>query len=285
SALRGDRRWTAPDARTHYEELRDQGVVGVVVPSGDREGQVVLRNAEHITQPFALPVLQVASKDARALTAALVLGGVEGRLEVDGERLKSRASNVVATVQGSDPDARPLAVMTPKSGWFTCAAERGGGIAILLALAEALARETPARTVHFLASSGHELHHLGLEAYLHERPTLAQDAAAWLHLGASIGARFPAARMGASDDALHGLARDALVAAGCEAEAMEAGSPGGGEARAIAERGGRYVTFLGGHRYLHSPSDTVDLAVDAASVSRWGQAAWAVLQGMLALDD
>ena len=216
SALRGDGRWTAPMARDHYEALQEQGVVGVVVPSGDPEGQVVLRNAEHIRTPFDLPVLQVAARDARALASSLVLGGIEGTLDVNGERLKSRATNVVATVEGTDPDAAPVAVMTPKSGWFTCAAERGGGIATWLALAEVVASERPRRTVHFLASSGHELHHLGLTSYLHQRSTLAKGAAAWLHLGASIGARYPMARMGASDETLHAAARAAIEAHGCQ---------------------------------------------------------------------
>jgi hypothetical protein len=176
--------------------------------------------------------------------------------------------------------------MTPKSGWFTCAAERGGGIATWLALAEVVAAEQPRRTVHFLASSGHELHHLGLTAYLHQRSTLAKGAAAWLHLGASIGARYPMARMGASDETLHAVARTALEARACgEVEAFEPGNPGGGEARDIAERDGRYVTFLGGHRYFHSPQDTVDMAVDTANISRWARAADDILHAMLELPD
>ncbi|MCK9487044.1 MAG: M28 family metallopeptidase [Dehalococcoidia bacterium] len=293
SATRGDRRWTAPNARAHYEALAEQGVIGVVAPSGttgaDDGPQVALRNAEHILTPFALPVLQVAARDARALASSLVLGGVEGTLEVDGERLKSRATNVVASVPGAEPDAGPVVVMTPKSGWFTCAAERGGGIATWLALADAVARARPRRTVHFVATSGHELHHRGLEAHLDARRPLPRQAVAWLHLGASLGARYPQPRAGASDQALHALATSALGQHECETvapvEFLDVGSPGSGEARNIAERGGRYVTFLGGHRYFHSPQDTVDMAVDAENVARWASAALDVLRGMIALPD
>ncbi|MGE3960311.1 MAG: hypothetical protein AB7F65_01350 [Dehalococcoidia bacterium] len=283
SALRSDRRWTAPMALKHYQELEEQGVVGVVVPSGDPEGEVILRNAEHIKTPFNLPVLQVAAKDARRLASALVMGGVEGTIEVDGERLQSNATNVIATVAGSDPSLAPIVVMTPKSGWFTCAAERGGGIAIWLALAEGVAAAAPERTVHFVASSGHELHHQGLSHYLAARFGIVRDAAAWLHLGASIGARYPQGRLGGSDPFLHELAANAVREAGVDmgaVEVFEVGNPGGGEARNIAEGGGRYVTFLGGHRYFHSPQDTVDVAVDAENVARWGRAAWTILQGM-----
>ncbi len=286
SGLSGDRTWSAPGADARYDELVAQGAVGLVVPCGDPDGNIVVRNAERILRPFKLPVLQVAPRDVRDLAGALVVG-TEGVLEIDGERLRSRATNVVATLPGTDPDARPVGVMTPKSGWFTCAAERGGGIAIWLALAEALAA-MPARrrTVHLVASAGHELHHLGLLDYFKRRPDAAPGAAAWLHLGASIGAREPAARMGASGDALHALATGALERAGAGPyEPLPAGAPGGGEAREIHERGGRFVTFLGGHRYFHSPSDTVERAVDAESVARWGAAAREIVEGMLALPD
>ncbi len=291
SAGRGDDRWSTPEVRAHYEGLAEQGAIGVVVPSGDPEGQVVLRNAEHILTPFHLPVLQVAARDARALASSLVLGGIEGTLEIDGERLKSRATNVVASVPGMDADAAPVVVMTPKSGWFTCAAERGGGIAIWLALAEAIAAERPRRTVHFVASSGHELHHVGLEAYLSTpaRRALPRQSVAWMHLGASIGARYPQARAAASDDALLQVTRDALARHGCEmvapAAVAEPRTSRGGEARNIAERGGRYVSFLGRHRYFHSPQDTTDLAVDAENVARWGRAALDVVRAMIALPD
>lgn len=288
SALRGDQRWTAAMALAHYQALEEQGIVGIVVPSGDPEGEVILRNAEHIKTPFNVPVLQIAAKDARRLTSSLVIGGVEATLEVDGERLQSNATNVIATVAGGDAALAPVVVMTPKSGWFTCAAERGGGIAIWVALAEAVASAAPRRTVHFVASSGHELHHQGLYHYLAARHGIIKDAAAWLHLGASIGARYPNARLGGSDEHLHALAVAAVREAGVDESTLEVfdvGNPGGGEARNIAEGGGRYVTFLGGHRYFHSPQDTFDIAGNAESVSRWGQAAWAVLQGMIALPE
>lgn len=284
SALRGDGRWTAPAARDHYEALADQGVMGVVVPSGDADGKVVLRNAEHIDRPFSLPVVQAPPAEVRGLTTAILLGAA-ARLEIDGDRLRSNATNVVAEVEGSDPSLAPVVVMTPKSGWFTCAAERGGGLAVWLALAEAVRTLAPPRTVQFLASSGHELHHQGLRAYLREHPDRVRGADAWLHLGASIGARYPEARFGASDEALHELVRRSLSDAGINLEATQAlpvGDAGTGEAREIAEGGGRFVTFLGRHRYFHSPQDTVDLACDPASIRQWAQASWSVLHAMVA---
>ncbi len=261
-----------------FGALAQAGALGAVVPTGDGDS-IRLRNAEYIERPFALPVLQVAPSAIRDLAAAMLVG-VEGVLEVDGERLESSATNVIATIEGSDPEAAPLVVMTPKSGWFTCAAERGGGIAIWLALAEHLAASTPRRTVHLLASSGHELHHQGLSHWLRSNTAVARHAVTTLHLGASIGARYPVGRFGANSEAWHNFARSALADEEIDLEAVSAlpaGSPGGGEARNIDEVGGRFVSFLGGHRYFHMPEDTVDNAVDAASIARWARAARTVV--------
>ena len=285
SLLRSGSPLAGREAYARLDELRDHGAVGVILPSSDPDGAVTVRNAERIDTPLGLPVLQVPSSAVRALTSAMLVGG-EGVLEIDGDRLTSRASNVVATLPGSDPDAAPLGIMTPKSGWFTCAAERGGGIVIWLALAEALAAMPDRRrTVHLLASSGHELHHYGLQSYLRANRSLISGAVAWLHLGASIGAKVePMRRMGASDEELHALATGAFDAAGIEGyEPFPAGDSGFGEARNIAEGGGRFVTILGGHAYFHSPNDTVDTAVDAESVARYARAALAIVEGMLAL--
>ncbi len=279
SALAGGAAGNPPrGADETFGALAQAGALGAVVPTGDG-GSIRLRNAEYIERPFALPVLQVAPGAIRDLAAAIVVG-VEGVLEVDGERLESAATNVVATIEGTDPKAAPLVVMTPKSGWFTCAAERGGGIAVWLALAEHLRASRPLRTVHLLASSGHELHHQGLAHWLRSNTAVARRAVITFHLGASIGARYPVGRFGASSEAWHDLARSALADEGVDLEAVSAlpvGSPGGGEARNIDEVGGRYVSFLGGHRYFHMLEDTVDNAVDATSIARWARAARTVV--------
>src|SRR5205085_1774820 len=76
----------------------------------------------------------------------------------------------------------------PRSGWWACASERGGGIACLLEVAHALSQAKPRRTVVFVSTTGHELGHWGLEEFLARRPGLARGAALWMHFGASIGA-------------------------------------------------------------------------------------------------
>ena len=285
SAERGLPGWTDGAISDRIEELANQGAVGLVIPHGDRDGQIVLRNAHRIDHPHVLPVLQIAPRDSRSLKSAIVIGG-EGVLEVDGERLRSNATNLVATIEGSDSQATPIGIVTPKSGWYTCAAERGGGIAIFLALAESLAAlRTPTRTIHLLASSGHELDFAGIRAYARVHRDHITGAAAWLHLGASIGAReVPRAATATSDDALHQLTEAAVAAADVErTDVRDPGPARGGEALIISELNTRYVSFLGGHAYFHSPGDTVDQAFDAELVARWARVSRDVIAGMLAL--
>ena len=286
AAARGPAGNPPTGARETFGELARAGAVGAVVPTGGGSS-IRLRNAEYIDRTFSLPVLQVAPDDIRDLAAAMA-SGAAGVLEIDGERRQSTATNVVASIGGADPAAAPLLVITPKSGWFTCAAERGGGIAVWLALAEHFARSAPRREVHLLASSGHELHHQGLEHWLRSRTALVRRAVLTLHLGASIGARYPEPEYGASSAAWHDLARDALRAEGIEPTAMTPmppGEPGSGEARNIHEAGGRFVSFLGHHRYFHMPDDTFDRAVDAEAVACYARAARRVVDAAQAQAD
>lgn len=253
------------------------GTRGVVIVAGDDLGAPVVRNAERIDDPLPLPVLQIAPRDAGPLR-----DGVEVTLTIDACRDRGSATNVVATLPGTDPEAAPVGFMTPKSGWFTCAAERGGGHAVWLTAAAAIARVDTRRPLWLVCSGGHELHHYGLAAYLESMSIACSNTHCWVHLGASIGAREPLPLLGAADGELQRLMIDALAEAGAlERITMPVGNPGRGEARNIAERDGRFLTLVGGHRYFHSPNDTLDLAVDTDSVARHARAVTAVLRRLL----
>ena len=106
----------------------------------------------------------------------------------DVRRTPATAFNVTTTVAGSDRSLPPLVIMTPRSGWYWCASERGGGIACWLELIRDLRQAKPARDVVFVASSGHELGHLGINAFVDRRPGIVSRSLAWMHLGANIGA-------------------------------------------------------------------------------------------------
>ena len=272
-----------------YEPLQaahQAGTLGVVIVAGDDQGAPVVRNAERIDDPLPIPVLQVAPADWPADLLNDLDDGVDVSLTIDATREPGPATNVVATIPGSDPDAAPVVLMTPKSGWFGCAAERGGGHAAWLAAAAALAKAPRphghGRPRWLVCSGRHELHHYGLDVYLDALPLACSEIHWWVHLGASIGAKEPRPALAASDQAVQQLMVDALAQAGAvERTLMPLGAPGGGEARNVAERGGRFVSILGGHRYFHSPNDTVDLAVDSDSVARHAEAVTQVLRTLL----
>ena len=295
SALRGDIRWMEPHAKEHYANIAQRGAVGVIVPTGDPDGKIVLRNAESIRAPFELPVLQVEPAAIKQLRSHLIIGG-SVVLTIDAHRLSSTATNVIANLESADASERPgIGIMTPKSGWFTCAAERGGGLAVWLAIAEAMNnwRARPS-SFHFSATGGHELGHQGLIHHLKTSKSddkgMTHPAHTWLHLGASIGAKnvdvmrgpnavekkMKGARLSSSSQSLMTLAESAINEANInpfEYLPDPIGTKVGGEARDIASRGGQFISFRGGHHYFHSPQDTVDIAVDAQKISRWAAAA------------
>lgn len=266
--------------------LERAGAAALILPRCDSLGAITLLNAARIGEPFGLPVLQVACPGVAGLEAA-ASAGEPASLVIDGGRSPATATNVTLTLHGGDPDASPLGIMTPRSGWFTCAAERGGGIAIWLGLAEALASMSDRRrTVQMVATSGHELNHYGLSAYLRARPGLAAGAAAWLHLGALIGSRACPVRVESNDPALRTLAESAFAASG--AERWEMWDQKGGEAVNIDRAGGRYVSLRGGpavepggDTFFHSPNDVVDRASDIGLVSAAGRASLAFVRSLL----
>src|SRR3546814_3869557 len=74
-------------------------------------------------------------------------------------------------------------------GWFTCAGERGGGIAAWLHLARWASRNASDHNLAFVCNTGHEYEYLGAGESLKEMAPKPQETAFWLHLGANLAAR------------------------------------------------------------------------------------------------
>jgi hypothetical protein len=229
-------------------------------------------NAVDFLEPYGAPVIQVSSTASEWL-AGLVQSRFEVRVVADAVRKKASATNIVAAVPGKRPELPPVVVMTPRSGWYQCVSERGGGLACWLEIIETVAEKRPDRTVRFIASSGHELGHLGLDSFLHEEPALIKSAAAWLHLGANIGAAQGRTRLQSSSDEIETLAMTAMQTAGARIDArVPRGNVPGGEARNIHVGGGRYVSLLGNGPYFHNPLDLWPQAVDLDAVVKYADA-------------
>ena len=229
---------------------------------------LALQNADRFNAPFGPPVVQVASEHEAWLREAAASGEattVTAHVEFEA----AQGWNVRARVAGRDRALAPLVVMTPKSAWWVCTAERGGGIALLLALVRRFAAEPPARDVLFVATSGHELGHLGLDSFLGDNPGLGAAAHAWIHLGANFATRGGGTRLQASETALLALARGAMDDAECPPDHVTPlGERPGGEARNIYDLGGRYVSYLGTNPWFHHPADRWPTTVDVHKTAR-----------------
>jgi hypothetical protein len=75
------------------------------------------------------------------------------------------------------------------SGWFSCAGERGTGLAIWLGLARWAATRRSETSFVFVTTSGHELNYLGAHSFLHagkDGPPAPAQTRLWFHIGANI---------------------------------------------------------------------------------------------------
>ena len=234
---------------------------------------LALRNADRFNAPFGPPVLQVDGA-CEPWLRELAAAGRNVRVTIDVAKEAAHGVNVEAVVRGAEATLAPLAVLTPKSAWWQSTAERGGGIAAWLALARRFAAAPPRRDVIFLATSGHELGHLGLAHGLAGNARLGRESHAWFHLGANFAAWDSRLRLQASDADMLALARRALAAAGESVAAVHpVGERPNGEARDLHDAGARYVSFLGDNPLFHHPADAWPHAVDVLKAARATQAA------------
>ena len=241
----------------------------VAVTMGGRPG-LTATNALSFGVPYGPPVLQVTS-EAGPWLRDHAERGADVHVVATATRTRAQTHNVVARLEGRRAGLRPVAVMTPRSGWWHCAGERGGGIACWLEIAQVLREAAPAREVVFVAAGAHELGFAGIDALLDADPSLSAGALAWVHLGASIGAALePAPRFSATDDDLEWRMMAALEHAGADpVPAAPRGTTVGGESQAVVAAGGRCVVMAGGNALFHLEADRWPEAVNVAAVARY----------------
>jgi hypothetical protein len=246
---------------------RHRGIV--MITRGGRPG-LCPSNAARFLHPFGPPVLQVSSNEATNL-ADLAQRGSEVTLISSVKRTEAEAFNVVASIQGRNRALPPLVIMTPRSGWWTCESERGGGIACWLELMRATRGMKHARSVLFVASSGHELGQRGIEIYAERRPDLIKQSRAWIHLGANIGAaQQPGNMIQASDDEMETILANGMTSAGLAInQRVPRGTIPGGEAGVVHRGGGRYLSVIGSNALFHNPADRGSEAVDPSVIARF----------------
>ena len=147
-------------------------------------GEIFTYNVDQKTKPWPVPVILVAPKDRSLLDLAQQSGrpvsvSVQGawRRDVPGR-------NVVGRLDRGK--GRWLAISTPVTSWFTSSCERGPGIAGFLAMARLAATRWPDVDLVFVATSGHEIGHGGMEHFLHDGAPRPDATLAWAHFGASL---------------------------------------------------------------------------------------------------
>jgi hypothetical protein len=275
----------------------------VCVTRGVRPG-LCPSNADSFLQPFGPPVLQLSSEHAAWLDEC-ARKGLFVHVVAHAKRTAVEAFNVTAKIVGTNPALPPLVVMTPRSGWYWCASERGGGIVCWLELIRFLRDAKAARNVLFVASTGHELGHLGINAFVHERPGIVTGSTGWIHLGSNIGAAhgsndglhgansklppsavLPQAQgntLQASDDQLEKLLERAMAAVGLRVETrMPRDKVPGGEAEVVHRGGGRYVSIIGSNANFHNPDDRGPGVVDVRAIANFVRALTTVAATLVA---
>ena len=245
----------------------------VFITRGGRPG-LCPSNADAFLEPFGPPVLQISTERA-ALLDDHAARGTEVQFIAAATRSNGRSFNVTATISGSRASALPpLVVMTPRSGWYRCASERGGGIACWLELMRVFSTTPPPRPIEFVASSGHELGYLGIDVFVGNRPGLVSNAAGWIHLGANIGAAMGSGTaIQAADDRREEILSAALTARGLGiTRRVPRGTVPGGEAEVVHRGGGRYVSVIGSNALFHNPDDAGSQTVELPSLVRFVEA-------------
>lgn len=253
---------TIGDAR----RSRHKGII--VLSQGSSQGLSLL-NAVFFKAPSGPPMLQVSSAENQWLRTQ-AHAGAQATLVSHVKRTTAQALNVTVRVPGSDSGLAPLVVVTPRSGWWQCASERGGGLACWLEAIRVVAAAKPVRDCLFAAFSGHELGALGVEAYFESRPDLIKHCYACIFLGANIGAPRQPNLVQVSDASLEGWIRGALEKQGLTVNQV---SPAEAERRGEAvlfQRGGaRYAVLACGSEVFHNPADRWPEAVDIGVLARY----------------
>lgn len=263
------------------ESVRDAGHVAIIAAVAGAPGGTSLLNAWKYDSPAGPPIVQVAGEAWERLEGARAANATV-QIHCGASRTKTTAKNIHALVPGSVSGIAPLVVLTPRSGWWHCAGERGGGIAIWVEVARLVRAAKFRRDVVFLATTGHELGFLGAERYLDEQPELAPKAKAWIHLGANIGAAQSSLVVRTSDAELLDLARTAPAFAKLETPPQFAVAQNPvGEAGVVLRRGGRFISFVGaGFPLFHSTLDRWPEAIDPPAIAAAGNAVFEMLQAL-----
>ncbi len=238
----------------------DPGAEALILATEHPEGSLVAINRKPVLDG-GIPTVLVAGRDHERLQTG------PARLEMRAAVVAGETTNLIAANDIAGP---PLLLTTPLTGWFTCAGERGTGVAVLLDLIQ--------RCSHLplivIATGGHELDYLGVRHWVQTRQV---EPAAIIHVGASVAVDAPDPGGGRELIA----SRLAMTSAPTEQAApiVDALAPIGlapitstaewlGESEVFCDVGAPMLSLTGAGIDFHTPDDIPDRATSAASLER-----------------
>jgi len=265
------RGWAAiadPQVNRPVTDALRRGAIAAVAITNGPSGEAVALNARPERPPFDKPVAILAPKDAAPFLAA-AKAAAAATLTTAGRGGTRPAWNLIGRLDRKAE--KTIILSTPRSGWFTCVAERGSGLAAWLALAHWLAADQRGYNLELLATSGHEYLYMGGEKYLEEKAPKPARTRLWCHIGASLAARAwedqggvlrplptvdPGRGLTATADILDRVKTIFHGLPGLEATRLADRANAGGELINVIEAG--YPTAIGEaglHPYFHTRAD------------------------------
>lgn len=263
-------RWSTAkgDIARRVNAVFAKGAQAVVLVTTGPTGEACALNNPVDKPLFDRPVAVLAPRQAEPFVQAAARGET-ATLRIPGRAFRRPAWNVTAKL--SRGAAKTLVISTPRSGWFTCAGERGTGLAAWLLLAAWAAKSRLPVNLALIATTGHEYEYAGGEAFIEHLAPKPKDTALWVHFGANVAARDWHERgpllspLPSADPQRFLLASAPIVPA---AKAAFAGLPGleavytadpkaaAGELASILTAGyDPVIGIFGSHRYHHTTSD------------------------------
>lgn len=308
--LAGRIAYVAPDKAGAWYRLRPaqlaadaaaRGALALVIAVPHPSKEIYVTNAAppHLQQPLPIPTVVVAALDHHRIQQSLD-AGVSAVLTSRGKTQQVQARNLLAHYPLKPIPGRAWVVISsPISGWFTCAGERGSGVALWLGLARWIVEHGPGEyNWLFVANSGHELDFMGAHHSLKKMPP-PEDVRLWLHLGASIAARQWSEQEGQltpldrvhqynrmyGDSALMPLIVHAFTGVpDLEILPNSELNRGHSELGSIANAGYTAMGFVGSHRFFHTPNDT-PVVTDAALLAPYGKALKQLAKALIQASD
>ncbi len=159
-----------------------QGAAAYLMCTETPSGSIFAYNRSIRSFDLAIPVILYARRDHDLILAA-ARQKHQARLSLSATRTSVAGVSLIGARPGKGAG---LVISTPMTGWFGSVAERAPGIILARQLAEAYARAP--FPVWIVASSGHEIGHLGMQQVLGALAPSPEEVRLWIHLGASLGA-------------------------------------------------------------------------------------------------